>query len=211
MISTITQATQNIFSRLNWKIYPSTLFSILTCLSIVPCVIFLPEKFAWENYFIENFQLLILFICFCITIKSKTNKKLFYWLSMIIFILILREINCGRSFFPVPNLNNSFLKWKEIIPNYYWLPTFLYISFMLYSIYYFLKNKLWKITIEYIKKAKIDFWNLFFLIFSMILGTLAENNLKNQMLEETTETLFYVSLTILIWLYSNNKNFKIEK
>ena len=210
MISTIRQAAQNIFSRLKWKVYPSTWFSIIAFLSIIPCVMFLPEKFAWENSFIENTQMIVLFVCFFITIKAKWNKKFFNWISFIVVILILREINYGRSFFPKPNVINSFYQWKEIIPNYWWIPRTLYGLFMAYTIYYFFKNNLLKTVVLYIKKAPIDVWNCIFLFLGIILGTLGENTIKNEMLEETTENLFYVAFTVLIWLYSHNKDYKID-
>lgn len=210
MILTIRQAAQNIFSRLKWKVYPSTWFSIITFLSIIPCVMFLPERFTWENSFIENTQIFVLCICFFIAVKSDWNKKFFYWISLIVIILILREVNYGRSFFPQPNSVNSFYQWKEIIPNYWWVPRTLYGLFMVYTLYYFFKNNLLKNVILYIKKAPIDVWNCLFLIFGIVFGTLGENNIKNQMLEETTETLFYVALCVLIWLYTHNKDYKID-
>ncbi len=94
-LTTTKQAAQNIFSRLNWKIYKPTVISIITFLSILPCVLFLPEKYAWENSFIENFQIFVISVLFIISIKLKERKKLFNWIAMISVILFLREINCG--------------------------------------------------------------------------------------------------------------------
>ena len=216
MISTMKQATRNIFSRLNWKVYGPTLFTLITLLSIIPCWIFLPERFAWENHLIENAQLLILAGCFWIAVKSKSNKKLFNWVAMIAVILFLREINCGRIFFPRPRpegMAPTFYHWYEIIPNYWWrVPNAIYACFLLYAIYYFFKSRLYKTLWDYAKFAKIDCINIICLFIGLIVGSISESRfMEDEMLEELTETLFYVSFTVLVYLYSRYSLFSITK
>lgn len=212
-LTTIKQAAQNIFSRLNWKIYKPTLFSIVTFLSILPCVLFLPEMYAWENSFIENLQLFVIFFIFIFALNSKQEKHLFNWIAMVCIMLFLREINCGRIFFPVHNGvgSPSFKHWNEILSYpYYNIPNGLFGLFILYSIFYFFKSnayvELWKV----IKSAKIDCVNILFMAFGIIAGTISENTIHNEMLEETTETLFYVTFGVLVYLYGHNKNYKIK-
>ncbi len=211
MISTIKQATQNILSRLNWKVYHSTIFSIITFLSVIPCTIFLPERFAWENSWIENSQLVILAITFYIAIKSNYNKKFFNWIAMIAVILFLREISYGRALFPKEGFVNVFKSWDEILPMCPWLSITLYISFMVYSLFYFFKNRLYYDVMGYVKSAKIAGWDFSFLFIGIIVGTISESYLHNESLEEMTETLFYVAFMSIVWIYSNISTFHLNK
>ncbi len=212
-LTTIKQVTQNIFKKLNWKIYKPTLFTIVTFLSIFPCVLFLPEMYACENSFIENLQLFVIFFTFIFALNSKQEKHLFNWISMICIMLFLREINCGRIFFPVHNSTGALLfkHWHEILSYpYYNIPNGLFGLFVLYSIFYFFKSKVYFELWEIIKNAKIDCVNISFMFFGIITGTISENIIHNEMLEETTETLFYVAFGVLVYLYGYNKNYKID-
>ena len=207
----IKEFIDNIFLRLNWKLYHATLFSIITFISIFPLALFLPEQYAFENSLIENIQLIILFILFVIAISAPKNKKLFNWIVMISIILLLREINCGRIFFPIEGSSTPLFKsWKNILSYpYCYAPTILYGLFMLYSIFYFFKSKAYLELLNIIKFAKIDCVNIIFMFIGMILGTLSEINFHNEVLEETTETLFYVSFTVLVYLYGYNKDYEV--
>ena len=211
-LTTTKQAAQNIFSRLNWKVYKPTLISIITFLSIFPCILFFPERYAWENHFIENFQLIILFIIFLIALNSPRYKKLFNWITIITVILFLREINCGRIFFKIEGcIKPTFKVWNEILPfPYNYIPIILYSLLMFYAVFYFFKSKAYIDLFKIIKFAKIDCINTLFILFSIILGTLSENKFHNVVLEETTETLFYVSFCVLVYLYGYNKNYSIK-
>ena len=194
------------------KIYKPTLFSIITFLSILPCVLFLPEMYAWENSLIENTQLFVIFFIFIVALNAKREKQLFNWIAMISVMLFLREINCGRVFFPINSVGSpAFKSWAEILPYpYSKIPNTLFGLFMLYAIFYFYKSKaylqLWKL----LKSAKIDCVNILFMMFGIVAGTLSENTIHNEMLEETTETLFYVAFGVLVYLYGYNKDYKAK-
>ncbi len=207
---TTKQATQNIFSGLNWKIYPSTLFSIITLLLMLPCILFLPRKYAWENSFIENLQLSIILILFVITLKIKQRKNLFNWVGMIAIILFLREISCGRIFFPLNNVEAPIFKqWNQIFPYpYNYIPNTLLDLFIIYAIYYFFKSKVYLQLFEILKYKKIDCLNILFIILGISFNIVGEKILHSEMVEETGETLFYVSFTTLIFLYGFNKDYK---
>ena len=60
------------------------------------------------------------------------------------------------------------------------------------------------------KKAKIDCWNIIFMMSGIVIGTLSEMTWDNEMLEETTETLFYVAFGVLVYLYGYNKDYKVK-
>ena len=88
---------------LNFGFQNVTWFGILTALAIIPAVMFLPERCGFENGVIENIQLAVLFIGMFFALRPKTDKKFFYFITMVLGILFIREVNCGRTiFFAIP-------------------------------------------------------------------------------------------------------------
>ena len=213
-------------SHLDFKVYPVTWIAIVNALLIIPCILYLPEKFGYENGLLENIQLVALLIGFILCLAyPKFNKpestddadslhtsmvNFFRFAALVIVILFLREINCGRTiFFPVPGEVNTFYGWKDI--KYGWLAHPLYGLYMAYVAFYFLINKLFITLWKIVKNIKFPVWNVILMIVGMIWGTLAEEVYHNMVMEEVTELLFYVSLTGIIYLYAYHKNFRLEK
>lgn len=191
-------------NHLDFKFYKTTLISLVVALAILPCILFLPEKWGWENGVLENFQLIVLGLGFTIALTSKINKKFFIFVALIITILTLREINCGRTiFFPVPGVENTFYKWKEI--KYGWLAHPLYGLYMAIVGIYFLKNKLFLDLWQIVKNIKFPVWDILLMLIGMGLGIYAEECMHNFVAEEITELLFYTALVGIIWLYSREK------
>ncbi len=195
---------------LDFKIYGVTWLSILTAIAVIPCVMFLPERFGYENGLLENIQMVVLFAGLYFAFTSKVDKKFFIFAGLVLTILMLREINCGRTlFFPVPGVENAFYSWKDI--------KYGYLAHPLYGLYiasvavYFLWNKLFLNFWNIVKNTKLPFWNIFLMILGMGLGLYAEHGMENMVLEEITELLFYISLVGIICLYSRNKNFIIDQ
>lgn len=202
----MTKIKNFILKHVNFEFQFVTWIGILTALAIIPAVIFLPEKYGFENGIIENLQLIVLFIGLFFAQKPKTNKQFFNFVAMVIGILIIREVNCGRTiFFAIPDTENAFYSWKEI--KYGWLAHILYGIYMAIVGIYFLKNKLFITLWEKIRDIKLPFWNFILLITGMALGTYAEECVHNLVLEESTELLFYVALIGFVYLYSRNENF----
>lgn len=194
----------------DFNCYPVTVGAFLNALLVVPCVMFLPQRYGYENGLLENIQMVVLFIGVFLAIKSKVNKKFFYFAAMVLVILILREVNCGRTlFFPIPGVENAFYSWKEI--KYGWLAHPLYGMYMAYVGFYFLKNKLFVDLWNFVKNIKFPVWNVLLMLAGMGLGMYAEKVTKNFVFEEITELLFYVSLVGIIYLYGYNKKFWLEK
>lgn len=208
-------------AHLDFKVYPVTWIAIVNALLIVPCIMFLPEKFGYENGLLENIQLIVLLVGFILCLLyPKYNKeesdespalvKFFRFAALVIVILFLREINCGRTiFFPVPGEVNTFYGWKEI--KYGWLAHPLYGLFMTGVGFYFLMNKLFITLWHLIKNVKFPVWNVILMIIGMVWGTLAEEVFHNMVMEEITELLFYVALAGIIYLYAFNKDFQLKK
>ena len=190
----------------DFKIQISTWVGIIVALLIIPATMFLPEKYGFENGLIENLQLLVLFIGGYFALRPKTDKIFFNFILMVIGILFLREINCGRTiFFPVPGVENEFYRWSEI--KYGYLAHPIYGAYIAFVGIYFLKNKLFINLWQKIKDIKFPVWNFVLLLIGMIAGIYAEEVVHNFILEESTELLFYVALINFVYLYSQNKDF----
>lgn len=192
---------------LNWEMQKSTWLALIVALAIIPAVIFLPIEYGYENGFIENIQLVVLFIGIYFSFRPKADKTFFNFVVMVLFILFLREINCGRTiFFPIPGVENAFYKWSEI--KYGWLAHPIFGLYIAIVGIYFLKNKLYINLLQKLKEVKFPIWNFLLLILGMVLGIYAEECVHNYVLEEATELLFYVALVNFIYLYSQNKLLK---
>lgn len=192
----------------NFKIYGVTWFAIINAILILPCIMFLPERFGYENGLLENIQMFILFLGLCFSFSAKSDKRFFVFVGLVLVILILREVNCGRTlFFQVPGVENAYYSWKEI--KYGYLAHPIYGAFIASVAIYFLKNKLFINLWNYIKKTKLPVWNILFMFVGMGLGLFAEHSMHNMVWEEITELLFYTSLVGIIWLYSRNRDFTI--
>ena len=193
-------------THIDFKFNIPTLISFLVALMIIPAFLFLPEHYGYENGLIENIQLMTLFLGAFFAIRPKTDKKFFTFVALVLSILFLREINCGRTiFFPIPGAENAFYSWKEI--KYGWLAHPLFGAYIAFVGIYFLKNKLFINLWEKLRDIKFPIWNFFFLILGMALGTYAEECVHNFVLEEITELLFYVALVGFIYLYSRDERF----
>ena len=206
-----------VFAHTDFKVYSVTWIAVLNALLILPCIWYLPEKFGYENGLLENIQLITLLIGFIFCVKDKNNStsaensyvKFFRFCALVLVILFLREINCGRTiFFPVPGQVNAFYGWKDI--QYGWLAHPIYGLYMAYVAFYFFFNRIFITLWNIIKNVKFPVWNILLMITGMIWGTLAERTFHNMVMEEITELLFYTSLVGIIYLYGFNKNFQLK-
>ena len=194
----------------NFKIYPTTILGILTALTIVPCVLFLPQTYGYENGLLENLQMFVLFVGLYFSFFSKIDKKFFRLAGLVLIILMIREVNCGRTlFFPIPGVENAFYSWKDI--KYGYLAHPIYGIYIASVVIYFLKNKLFINLWNIVKSVKLPVYDILLMLTGMALGLYAEHSCHNMVFEEITELLFYVSLVGIIWLYSKHKDFSVEE
>lgn len=198
---------------IDFRMYGVTYIALAVFISIIPMLMFLPQKYGYENGLLENIQMVVLFFAMYLSLTSKVNKKLFNFVALALTILIIREVNCGRTlFFPIPGEYHKYYSWCDL--PWPWLGKIvhglygLWIAFI--SILFFKKKlhlNLWNIA----KNVKFPFWNFAIMCFAMFMGAIAEKATNNNFIfEEGFELLFYVAFTGIIWLYSRNKNFIIE-
>ena len=190
---------------LNFGFQKTTWFGILTALAIIPAVIFLPEKCGFENGVIENIQLGVLVLGMFFALRPKVNKKFFYFIAMVLGILFIREVNCGRTiFFAIPGTENEFYRWSEI--KYGWLAHVIYGVYMAIVGIYFLVNKLFITLWQKLWSIRLPFWSFVLLLIGIVAGLYAEEA-HLLVFEESAELLFYVALISFVYLYSQYKDF----
>ena len=207
----------------DFRFYKEVIPAVVCFLIMAPCVLYLPERYGYENGIIENIQMLVLAVSFVMCLKAKNNKKFFIFAALVILFLAVREVNYGRTlFFPIPGKENMFYSWKDI--KYGYLVNPLIAVYITGTAIYFFVNKLYLTFFDMLKKIKIPVFNFSLLITGIILGIYAEQTgdnlvmmkdtvtgliyeeyMQNFVFEEMAELLFYLSLASIIFLYAYRK------
>lgn len=203
-----------ITEHLDFRFYEVSWIALAVCLSIIPMLMYMPQHWGYENGLLEDIQMAVLFIIVYLCLTSKINKPFFRFLVLVLSILIIREVNCGRTiFFPIPGTYHQYYSWR-MLP-WPWLGKvvhLIYASWIAIVTAIFFKKGFHKTAWEMIKNIRLPFWNLLFAGFAMFMGAIAEKATNNNFIfEEGFELLFYVSIGGIIWLYSRNKNFMLEE
>ena len=203
-----------ISAHFDFKFYGVTWIALAVGISIIPMLMYMPQRYGVENGLLENIQMCVLFVMVYVCWTSKINKSFFKFIILVLSILIIREVNCGRTlFFPVPGEYHLYYSWSSL--PWPWLGKIVHLIYGLWiatvSII-FLKKKFYLDAWKMIKNIRLPFWNLAFACFAMFMGAIAEKATNNNFIfEEGFELLFYVSLAGILWLYSRNKNFMLEE
>lgn len=192
-----------ILNHLNFRL-SRTLLPALLFLILLPLYPFIPEAWAYENGLIESLQLIVLLFGIVLCLTTPTEKGLYRSIALILSILILREINCGRTlFFAVPGAVNQFRQWKNI--PYGWLAHPLFGLYIVGSLLTFLKQKRYLTLWRLIQRIRLPFWTLLLMIIGVTFTLLGERVMEEARLEEIAEMLFYLSMTSGLYLYSRQK------
>ena len=188
----------------------TSVLALIIALLVYPAIQYLPKTWGYENGILENAQMIILLIGFILALKSKYHKQFFNFAALIITIIALREINCGRTiFFPIPGTVNQFYKWKDIPYGYLAHP--LYGLYIAWVAIYFLKNKCYIPLKNMLTKIPLPVWNIAMMFLGIGLGEYAENCTHCFVFEEMGELLFYVSLVGIIYLYTIKDKFVLKE
>ena len=198
----------------DFKFYGVSWIALLVGLSIIPMLMYLPQSWGSENGIIENTQMVVLFFIMYLCLTSKVNKTFFRFIALALTIIIIREVNCGRTlFFPIPNTYHQYYSWRDL--PWPWLGKVVHTIYGLWMTFVglvFLKKKIYIDLWKYAKNVKFPVWNIIFAGIATFMGAIAEKLTNNNFIfEEGFELLFYVSLAGIIWLYSRNKNFMLDK
>jgi len=196
-----------ISKHIDFKVYGVTWIAFAVALAMIPALMYMPQKWGWENGIIENIQMVVLWTMIGFSLCAKKYKRFFKLVALIITIIVIREVNCGRTlFFHIPGTENAYYRWKDI--KYGYLAHPLYGAYIATVALIAIKNKFFVDLWEMIKTIKFPFWNILLASIATFLGAIAEKATNNNFIfEEGFELLFYVSLFGIIYLYSRHKNF----
>ena len=202
-----------IINHFDFKFYNVTWIAIGVGLLIIPALIYMPQKCGFENGLIENIQMCVLFFILYLCLTSKVNRKLFGFAALALSLIIIREVNCGRTlFFPIPGEYHKYYSWKAL--PWPWLGKVVHTMYGLYIAFVaivFFRKKVYISIWEVIKRVKFPVWNLVLMGFASFMGAIAEKATHNNFIfEESFELLFYVALCGIIYLYSRHQNFNLE-
>ena len=198
-------------NHLDFRFYSVTWIALVVGLAIIPALMYMPQKYGYENGLLESVQMVVLFGILAMCLTSKVNKRFFRFAALALTIIMIREVNCGRTlFFHIPGTENSFYSWKEIKYGYLVHPIYgTYIGLIGLT---FLCKKLYVDMWNMIKNIKLPVWNLLFMGIASFCGAIAEKATNNNFIfEEGFELLFYVALAGIVYLYSRNENFALEQ
>jgi hypothetical protein len=192
---------------LNFEIRYTKALVILCILAIIfiGLSFVLPIEYSYENHFLENLEVVILFLGIVICIGKIRDFILydsikFYVASIIIYILMIgRELSWGRVFYPIgmdKNGEQIFVKVHEL-----WYGSVVYpivgililIALILLVVYFYQSRRqgiCWYIPLG-------EF--LFFIVTSILSQCVFDRGLVqlgnyNQLLEESCEIIAYIAL-----------------
>lgn len=192
---------------LNFEIRYTKALVILCILAIIfiGLSFVLPIEYSYENHFLENLEVVILFLGIAICIGKIRDFILydsikFYVASIIIYILMIgRELSWGRVFYPIgmdKNGEQIFVKVHEL-----WYGSVVYpivgililIALILLGVYFYQSRRqgiCWYIPLG-------EF--LFFIVTSILGQCVFDRGLVqfgnyNQLLEESCEIIAYIAL-----------------
>ena len=195
----------------DFRFYGVSVIAFIVAVGIIPVVMYVDpfSRIGYENGLLENIQMAILFAGCWLEMRGSIDKKLACFITMLLGIIILREVNYGRTlFFPIPGQENAFYSWKDIKYGYLAHPIFgLYIAWV---VIYFFKNKLFLLLWRYIREVRIPVWSVLLTALGGILSLYTDKAVHNYVFEEMSEVLLYTGLLGLIWLYSYNENFRLK-
>ena len=185
----------------DFRWHKAALISMITAFLSVPLGTYLPVECGYENGVVENMQLaaLALGVFFCL--RARNHRTFFVFVAMVLLIMILREVNCGRTlFFAKPGAVNEFYKWREI--PYGWVARVLFGLYMAATAAFFLFGKLYLQLVEVLRKTAVPVWNVLLIVVGMLIGCYGERVLNNMIVEEFAELVSYVALVGAIHLYA---------
>lgn len=192
---------------LNFEIRYTKALVILCILAVIfiGLSFVLPIEYSYENHFLENLEVVILFLGIVICIGKIRDFILydsikFYIASIIIYILMIgRELSWGRVFYPIGIDNNGeqiFIKVQDLwySPVVYPIIGILTLIALILLVVYFYQSRRQGIC-WYIPLGEF----LFFIVTSILGQCVFDRGLVqfgdyNQLLEESCEIIAYIAL-----------------
>ena len=64
-------------AHLDFKFYGVTWIALAVGLAIIPCLIYMPQKYGYENGLLESIQMVVLFGIMAMCLTAQVNKRFF--------------------------------------------------------------------------------------------------------------------------------------
>ena len=192
-----------------YKIYLSVM--LVAVILSVPLAFVLPVELSFENELIENAQVIVLIFDALLILNSPSPAAQMIWFQRFfaagLFLMALRELSWGRVFFPIKMkaLGPTFVAMADYeyrIPVYIFLAV--YIALMLFILIRFVPVK--KI---FLSRQPLAAFAVIFI--ALLLNYVGEHGYfigkaYGQVLEELNELIFYLTLPVISFYYTQQKN-----
>lgn len=189
---------------LEWKFRGTTRLDFLIALICFVLAFTLPESFADKNSPIEYFQMAVVAVGLYMACTAKDYRRLYTFASLCLFFILAREVNYGRTLFIFadPKYVHGYPKWKDL--EYGWLAHVCVGLYMAWMVVYFFWKKVWKEFWEVLTTNRFPVIDLLFALSGVTVAMLFES-MHDNIREELGETVFYVSLMGILYLFSRKK------
>lgn len=187
-------------ARFDYRFWPDLYWYFAVLLLAFPAQMFLPVECGYETGIVEMTQLAVIGIGMVFCIRSKYQRELFYVAAAILFVMLLRETNFGKTvFYPDPVRPNKFLSWDQI-----WYAPYVDPVMILYGIgvvVYGIRKKLWIPLWKYVCTAKIPVWMVLAFLIAFAASSVLDK-CKMDILEEMVEMAAYVAMIGTLRIYA---------
>lgn len=163
--------------------------------------LWLPENCCYENGPVEYLQLGIMAGIVFLCCRAQHQRELFAWCAAVMLLLMLREINCGRTlFFAYPDSSVRFYKWSEI--PYGWVVQTCYGVLIAVTVLWFVVRKLFMRVLLVLRERPLPIWCVAILLLEIIIARVCETDGKLMVWEELAELSVVVTALMVTGLYS---------
>lgn len=202
--------------KFNKHLFKTGYFLLIVAVILFSLCFILPIEASFENHFLENLQLSILFIgLITVLYKSKILIKFkhFYWGCGIFYLIMMaRELSWGRVFYPIGTRSNGEEIYISIHNIWYGAAVYPIVAVLaLAGLFFILKCYFYCRAKRIILDIPILYLAFFFLLIlssQIIFEKEAISLLSsyNQLLEEATEAIAYCSLVCFTynWAFKTN-------
>lgn len=196
----------DIFKRFDYKPNFMTVALYLCALAMYGFRDYFDPEYFRENKLMENLQLLVLAVAAILAWRSKNGHQLFVFVALIAIFMMIRETNMMRKWTCILLYGPEYSCGWENLGYYGVVLKFLRDVYMVYMVWYFIKNKIWQPIWQYAQKAPIFVWDLLILAASAFVATLAEKECcASTIMEECFELVMYLAFANCIWRYRQVK------
>ena len=194
----------NLKKHVDGRFRGTTWLTLVVALLCLLCEPLLPESFGNKNSPVETVQMVVVLIGLYISCTAKDYRNLFVFVSLVLFFVLAREVNYGRTLFIFedPENANQFPKWKDM--EYGWVAHVVVGLYITGILIYFIWRKVWIELQRMLSSVQLPVWDVLLAVSGLIAGVAYEAQHDN-LSEELSELVLYVGGVGILYLYTRNK------